>query len=213
VSNICYSTDIQHIAAGIALPLIITALALQSTRMRSLMSATGLLYVTTANQAVGDLSDQELAIVLEPARQTRPGVKQGFVRDFSGHPGAGFALADHNELPGMISQPFGKRPLFCITFLPQRLPAQDEEIVGPAAAHMRVIGARGGAALVAGAAETEADDRDRGRGTAGRERNAAAALRPSRERVGEGFLFAGLRELVGTGVVQILKEARLRGYL
>jgi hypothetical protein len=46
----------MHIAAGIALPLIITALALQSTRMRSLMSATGLLYVAVVLTLVGQVT-------------------------------------------------------------------------------------------------------------------------------------------------------------
>jgi hypothetical protein len=46
----------MHIAAGIALPLVITALALQSTRMRSLMSATGLLYVAVVLTLVGQVT-------------------------------------------------------------------------------------------------------------------------------------------------------------
>ncbi len=46
----------MHIAAGIALPLIITALAFQSTRMRSLMSATGLLYVAVVLTLVGQVT-------------------------------------------------------------------------------------------------------------------------------------------------------------
>jgi hypothetical protein len=46
----------MHIAAGIVLPLIITALALQSTRMRSLMSATGLLYVAVVLTLVGQVT-------------------------------------------------------------------------------------------------------------------------------------------------------------
>src|SRR3984893_3537740 len=43
----------MHIVAGIALPLVITALAFQSTRLRSLMSATGLLYVAVVLTLVG----------------------------------------------------------------------------------------------------------------------------------------------------------------
>ena len=46
----------MHIGAGIVLPLIITALALQSTRMRSLMSATGLLYVAVVLTLVGQVT-------------------------------------------------------------------------------------------------------------------------------------------------------------
>ncbi len=46
----------MHVAAGIALPLVITALAFQSTRMRSLMSATGLLYVAVVLTLVGQVT-------------------------------------------------------------------------------------------------------------------------------------------------------------
>jgi hypothetical protein len=46
----------MHVAAGIALPLLITALAFQSTRMRSLMSATGLLYVAVVLTLVGQVT-------------------------------------------------------------------------------------------------------------------------------------------------------------
>ncbi|MEA2646613.1 MAG: hypothetical protein QOE92_1696 [Chloroflexota bacterium] len=46
----------MHVAAGIALPLLITGLAFQSTRMRSLMSATGLLYVAVVLALVGQIT-------------------------------------------------------------------------------------------------------------------------------------------------------------
>ena len=46
----------MHMGAGIALPLLITGLALQSTRMRSLMSATGLLYVAVLLILVGQVT-------------------------------------------------------------------------------------------------------------------------------------------------------------
>lgn len=46
----------MHVAAGIALPLLITVLAFQSTRMRSLMSATGLLYVAVVLTLVGQVT-------------------------------------------------------------------------------------------------------------------------------------------------------------
>lgn len=46
----------MHIVAGIALPLVITALAFQSTRLRSLMSATGLLYVAVVLTLVGQIT-------------------------------------------------------------------------------------------------------------------------------------------------------------
>jgi hypothetical protein len=46
----------MHIIAGIALPLVITALAFQSTRLRSLMSATGLLYVAVVLTLVGQIT-------------------------------------------------------------------------------------------------------------------------------------------------------------
>ena len=46
----------MHVAAGIALPLLITALAFQSTRLRSLMSATGLLYVAVVLTLVGQVT-------------------------------------------------------------------------------------------------------------------------------------------------------------
>ena len=46
----------MHIIAGIALPLVITALAFQSTRLRSLMSATGLLYVAVVLTLVGQVT-------------------------------------------------------------------------------------------------------------------------------------------------------------
>ena len=46
----------MHIGAGIVLPLLVTGLALQSTRMRSLMSATGLLYVAVLLILVGQVT-------------------------------------------------------------------------------------------------------------------------------------------------------------
>ena len=46
----------MHVATGIALPLLITGLAFQSTRMRSLMSATGLLYVAVVLTLVGQIT-------------------------------------------------------------------------------------------------------------------------------------------------------------
>jgi hypothetical protein len=46
----------MHVVAGIVLPLVITALAFQSTRMRSLMSATGLLYVAVVLTLVGQVT-------------------------------------------------------------------------------------------------------------------------------------------------------------
>jgi hypothetical protein len=46
----------MHITAGIVLPLVITALAFQSTRLRSLMSATGLLYVAVVLTLVGQIT-------------------------------------------------------------------------------------------------------------------------------------------------------------
>ena len=46
----------MHVGVGIALPLVITALALQSTRLRSLMSATGLLYVAVVLTLVGQVT-------------------------------------------------------------------------------------------------------------------------------------------------------------
>ncbi|MGI8607603.1 MAG: hypothetical protein ACR2MY_00025 [Candidatus Dormibacteria bacterium] len=46
----------MHVGAGIVLPLIITGLALVSTRMRSLMSATGLLYVAVLLILVGQVT-------------------------------------------------------------------------------------------------------------------------------------------------------------
>ena len=45
-----------HVGAGVALPLLITGLALQSTRLRSLMSATGLLYVAVVLTLVGQVT-------------------------------------------------------------------------------------------------------------------------------------------------------------
>jgi hypothetical protein len=47
---------IGRVAVGIALPLLITALAVQSTRTRSLMSATGLLYVAVVLTLVGQVT-------------------------------------------------------------------------------------------------------------------------------------------------------------
>ena len=52
----CNLTFWMHIIAGIALPLVITALAFQSTRLRSLMSATGLLYVAVVLTLVGQVT-------------------------------------------------------------------------------------------------------------------------------------------------------------
>jgi hypothetical protein len=46
----------MHVAGGIALPLLIVALAFQSTRLRSLMSATGLLYVAVVLTLVGQVT-------------------------------------------------------------------------------------------------------------------------------------------------------------
>jgi hypothetical protein len=46
----------MHVGVGIALPLLITGLAAQSTRMRSLMSATGLLYVAVVLTLVGQVT-------------------------------------------------------------------------------------------------------------------------------------------------------------
>ncbi|MEA2684203.1 MAG: hypothetical protein QOK05_2531, partial [Chloroflexota bacterium] len=46
----------MHVGVGIALPLLITALATQSTRLRSLMSATGLLYVAVVLTLVGQVT-------------------------------------------------------------------------------------------------------------------------------------------------------------
>jgi hypothetical protein len=46
----------MHVGAGIALPLLITGLAFQSTRLRSLMSATGLLYVAVVLTLVGQVT-------------------------------------------------------------------------------------------------------------------------------------------------------------
>jgi len=45
-----------HVGAGIALPLLVTALAAQSTRTRSLMSATGLLYVAVLFTLIGQVT-------------------------------------------------------------------------------------------------------------------------------------------------------------
>ena len=45
-----------HVGFGILLPLLVTGLALQSTRMRSLMSATGLLYVAVVLILVGQIT-------------------------------------------------------------------------------------------------------------------------------------------------------------
>ncbi len=46
----------MHLVGGITLPLLITALAAQSTRLRSLMSATGLLYVAVVLTLVGQVT-------------------------------------------------------------------------------------------------------------------------------------------------------------
>ena len=46
----------MHAGAGLALPLLVTGLALQSTRTRSLMSATGLLYVAVLLILVGQVT-------------------------------------------------------------------------------------------------------------------------------------------------------------
>lgn len=46
----------MHVGAGIALPLAITAMTVQSTRLRSLMSATGLLYVAVVLTLVGQVT-------------------------------------------------------------------------------------------------------------------------------------------------------------
>lgn len=46
----------MHIGIGITLPLLLTGLAAQSTRMRSLMSATGLLYVAVVLILVGQVT-------------------------------------------------------------------------------------------------------------------------------------------------------------
>jgi hypothetical protein len=46
----------MHVGAGLLLPLLVTGLALQSTRMRSLMSATGLLYVAVLLILVGQVT-------------------------------------------------------------------------------------------------------------------------------------------------------------
>jgi hypothetical protein len=46
----------MHIGAGVALPLVIVGLAWQSTRLRSLMSATGLLYVAVVLTLVGQIT-------------------------------------------------------------------------------------------------------------------------------------------------------------
>ena len=46
----------MHVAAGIGLPLVIVGLAFQSTRLRSLMSATGLLYVAVVLTLVGQVT-------------------------------------------------------------------------------------------------------------------------------------------------------------
>ena len=46
----------MHVGAGIVLPLLVTGLALQSTRTRSLMSATGLLYVAVLLILVGQVT-------------------------------------------------------------------------------------------------------------------------------------------------------------
>ena len=45
-----------HVGAGIAAPLLVTALAAQSTRTRSLMSATGLLYVAVLFTLIGQVT-------------------------------------------------------------------------------------------------------------------------------------------------------------
>jgi hypothetical protein len=46
----------MHVVAGIVLPVVVTGLALQSTRLRSLMSATGLLYVAVLLTLVGQVT-------------------------------------------------------------------------------------------------------------------------------------------------------------
>ncbi len=46
----------MHVAGGIALPLLITGLSFQTTRMRSLRSATGLLYVAVVLTLVGQVT-------------------------------------------------------------------------------------------------------------------------------------------------------------
>jgi len=45
-----------HVGVGLALPLLVTGLAIQSTRLRSLMSATGLLYVAVLLTLVGQVT-------------------------------------------------------------------------------------------------------------------------------------------------------------
>ena len=49
-----------HVVVGLALPIVVTALTVQSTRLRSLMSATGLLYVAVVLTLVGQVTGKAI---------------------------------------------------------------------------------------------------------------------------------------------------------